>query len=373
MPTPVAIHHLSRPLALLCLAVERFCLRDLSLRRGSNLLLAVSGGADSTALACIFALLRPRLELKLSALSIDHGLRPEGMADARHAATTCHGLAIPCRIAMADVLRLAHEQKIGIEEAARRARYALLESARTEMGADFILLGHHAEDLSEDILLRLLRGTGWPALGGMLARDDARHLLRPLLHSSPDALKRLVRHMELDWREDASNNDSRFKRNRLRHKILPLLRQENPALESASKKLWQMARWDEEFFESQLAEALAATPPSCGMGGGFPRIILSRELLASLHPALRLRLFHRIVRQFYTMLAQQPHLAPNNGQARADTLFKLETALQEGRGNTYFQLPGGLIAYLQGGSICFAHKKAGPVPNDKPGHTDILD
>ena len=361
------LHRLPRTSALLCLAVERFCLQNLRLPRGSSLLLAVSGGADSTALACIFALLRSRLDLRLVALSIDHGLRPEAMAEAEHASAICRRLGIPCRIASADVPRLAREQGLGLEEAARMARYDLLGRVRAEVEADFIVLGHHAEDLSEDILLRLLRGTGWPALGGMPARDDARHLLRPLLHCLPVALKTLAGHMGMDWREDASNADIRFRRNRLRHAILPLLRQENPSLESVNAHLWQLARWDAAFFESRLAEALAAAPPACGEENGLPCLTLSRKLLADLHPALRLRLFHHIVGQLHAMTAALPQVKARHGQARADTLFRLEEAVQQGRGNTRFQLPGGLTAFLRGGSVRFAYEKAEPVRRDKPG------
>ena len=152
--------------ARLCLAVERFCLRRLKLPRGTRLVLALSGGADSTALACILHILSPRLRLDLFALTVNHGLRPEADADARCARDLCARLGIPCVQRHADVTGLASGKGWGLEEAGRHARYALLEEERRARQADFVALGHHNEDLSEDVLLRLTRGTGWPALGG---------------------------------------------------------------------------------------------------------------------------------------------------------------------------------------------------------------
>ena len=169
MHTPPALHDLSPAAARLCLEVERFCLRELRLPRGAHLLLALSGGADSTALALILRVLTPRLDLTLQALSVNHGLRPEAEEDAACALTACRRLDIPCAVRLADVRALAAAEGLGLEDAGRRARYALLEEEREALGANFIALGHHAGDVSEDVLLRLTRGTGWPALGGMCA------------------------------------------------------------------------------------------------------------------------------------------------------------------------------------------------------------
>jgi len=348
MVTLPHLRQLPRPLARLCLSVERFCLRSLRLSPDTGLVLAVSGGADSTALACIFALLRPRLGLRLSALTINHSLREGAAADAAHAQEVCARLAIPCQYRSADVAGLAQARGLGLEEAGRHVRYHLLEEARREQKADFIATGHHAEDLSEDVLLRMLRGTGWPSLGGMPARDDTRHIVRPLLQTAPAALKTLVRSMGLSWREDESNADTLFTRNRLRHTVLPLLRRENPALEAVTARLWQLARWDADYWDSVLTSALGAHPPQEKHENSTHSLTLSRALLAGLHPAARLRLFHMVIRRLYAKTGRE-----HQGQARADTLFRLEEALHEGRGNTCFQFPGGLTAHLQGGSVRF--------------------
>ena len=226
----------------------------------------------------------------------------------------------------------------GVEEAARRLRYAALEEERRRCGADWILLGHHAGDAEEDMLLRLLRGTGWPALGGMRARDDRRHVLRPLLAIPPDELRDYLRALGTDWREDHSNTDTRFTRNRIRHTILPLLRTENPALSTALARLRDLAALDADYWETTLHAALAAHP----WQEDVTSILLPRALLHSLHPAARLRLLHHAVRT----LALR-----HGGQARHDTLLALERAYSEGRGGLLFQLPGPLFAELRRGSV----------------------
>ena len=348
-PHPPTLQTLSPVSARLCLDVERFFLHELRLPRGLRLLLALSGGADSTALALVLRLLASRLDLSLHALTVNHGLRPEAEGDAAHVLDICSALAIPCSVRKADVREMAAERGIGLEEAGRKLRYALLEEERGKVKADFIALGHHAGDVSEDVLLRLTRGTGWPALGGMDARDDGRRLVRPLLASDPGALKTLLHECGLSWREDASNTDRRFKRNRLRHDALPLLRKENPALDRTVHDLWRMARLDREFWDELLDAALAQTPWQ--ETGQPPAIALPAPLLAGLRPAARLRLYMRAVRRLHRPAEGE---TASTGQARSRTLLALDEALQEGRGNTRFQLPGGLEAYLKGGGITFS-------------------
>ena len=385
-PSPPTLQNLPPAAARLCLEVERFCLTRLGLAHGARLLLALSGGADSTALALILRLLAPRLGLTLHALSIDHGLRQESAEDTEFTLQLCRNLDIPCAVRQADVRGMTESSGIGIEDAARRLRYALLEQERAAVGADFIALGHHAGDVSEDVLLRLTRGTGWPALGGMVARDDGRRLLRPMLATDPQALRQLLDQCGIGWREDASNQSRDFKRNRLRLDVLPLLREENPSLDRTLHDLWQMARLDEDYWNTALDAALAAHPWVESGGGNSPAekagaadapsLTLPAALLAGLHPAARLRLYMRAVRWLCRPAGDggcaeaestgcvgsggnTENMVQLHGQARARTLLALDDALASGRGNTRFQLPGGLEAYLKGGSIVFRRCAAG--------------
>lgn len=330
-------------LALCCLDVERFCRDALKMPDGARWLLAVSGGADSTALLCIMALLAPRHGWQLHVATVNHQLRPEAADETVFVTRLCRDWHLPCTVLTADVPRLAREQGLGTEEAARLARYALLEQTRQACGAEAILLGHHRADLAEDQMLRFMRGTGWPALGGMQARDAKRHLLRPLLYMDKRDLKELLRHHGIIWQEDSSNTDIRYRRNRLRHAILPLLRQENPRLDATCLHLWELAGTDADYWEQELGRHLAR----CPWQETADSILLPRPLLRGTHAALRLRLYHRAVAQ----LARR-----SGGQARSATLLALDRAWQEGRGGTSFQLPGGITARLKGGSIRFCNE-----------------
>lgn len=358
-PALPTLQQLSPAHARLCLGVERFCRRELALGPGSGLLLALSGGADSTALALVLRLLAPRLTLSLFALSVDHQLRPESAEDACHVEALCHWLGIPCAVRRMDVAACAKAWGCGLEDAGRKVRYALLEEERKALNADWIVPGHHAGDLAEDVLLRLTRGAGWPGLAGMAAKDEGRRLLRPLLFTDPEALRGLLRELGISWREDASNQNRAFRRNRLRHEVLPQLRRENPALERSFATLHRLGQLDGDFWEGLLDAALTEHPWQEVEGGDGPGLLLPRDLLAGLHPAARLRLYMRALRA----LGER---SGAHGQARGATLLALDEALRQGRGNTRFQLPGGMVATLRRGSVLFGISAHSPRSRARP-------
>lgn len=346
-------HRFSPTTVRLLRSVVSFCQEELHLPHGAHLLLAVSGGADSCALALILHILTPCLGLTLHALSVDHCLRPEAADEARHAQHVCVSLGIPCVVRQADVPTYASTHGLGLEDAARRLRYAQLEEERCACRAQYIALGHHTHDLAEDILLRLTRGAGWPALGGMVARDEARHLLRPLLATEPMALRGVLKECGFSWCEDHSNADRRFRRNRLRHDVLPRLRAENPALDRTLLHVWRLARLDADYWDSQLDAALAV----CPWHDDGTSLLLPASLLHSLMPAARLRLYLRAVRY---LLSRRIGTTSHVGQARAHTLLALDAALRQGRGNTRFQLPGGMEAHLARHTVRFCWPETMP-------------
>ncbi len=349
------IQDLSSEAARLCLKIERLCVDSLGIKPGQSLLLAVSGGGDSTALACIFSLLASRLKLDLHALCIEHGLRNEDVAESEYVAQLCCKLGIEYSRARFKSARLAQKLGCGLEEAGRIGRYRLLELRRRELRADWILLGHQANDLSEDILLRLLRGSGWPALGGMSRQDPRRHIVRPLHGIKPQSLRRLLQECGLAWIEDKSNLSLDFRRNRIRHQILPLLRSENPALERTMATLHELAQCDEKFWAEILADALELNPWEENALDGRITLRLPQALLARMQPALRLRLYLLAIRRFWELWDNAGNAPCAASQARAQTLLSLEHAWATGRGGLRFQFPGGLTAWLKNHEITFLY------------------
>ena len=164
--------------------------------------------------------------------------------------------------------------------------------------------------------------------------------MRPLLHLSGKKLRQWLHDWGVPWSEDSSNDDPSFLRNRLRHTVLPLLEKENPAYGDSASRLRQLAQLDAAYWESTLDAALALTP----WQQTEESITLPRALLRAHPAAMRLRLYLRALR-----CLNRRH----GGQARAERLLALDAAWQEGRGNTRFQFPGGLVAVLRGGAVTF--------------------
>lgn len=179
-----------------------------------HLAVAVSGGADSMALCLLARDWAAAGGGRVTALTVDHGLRPASTDEAGRIAGWMRAAGIGHH-----VLRWTGDKPLsGIQQAARRARYRLLLGWCREAAVLHLLLGHHCRDQAETVLHRALRASGTAGLAGMAAILETAHvrLLRPLLGWSPDELRRLLRHRRCLWLEDPSNADQRFARARLR-------------------------------------------------------------------------------------------------------------------------------------------------------------
>lgn len=336
----LTLQQLSPPSARLCLEVEK-TLVALGIASGSKLLLALSGGSDSTALAVICAIVAPRLGVTLEALHVDHGLRPTSRAEARAVGQFCERWSIPLQVAEVDIAAASALRKWGVEEAGHHCREALLESRRQAIGADFILTGHQSEDLCEDILMRLLRGAGWPALAGMSWRRG--YILHPLLQQSPQRLKDLLTSCQVTWITDPSNQSLAFRRNRMRHLLMPMLRCENPAIGQGFQRLHALGALDADYFEQTLDEYLLRTPWLRRPG----ELILGKKLLEPLHPALRLRLYARALRHF-----REEYGCP--GQNEFSALMAIESLYAARVGGKCIQCAGGIEVRLRKGDLALA-------------------
>ncbi len=195
--------------------------------RGAHLLVAVSGGPDSTALLAGLAELRSRFGLRLTAAHVDHALRAESAAEGDAVA------ALSARLGVSLVRRrVAIGRGADLEARARRGRYQALRAMATEVEAEWIVTGHSLDDQVETILLHLLRGAGRRGLAGM-ARARGR-LFRPLLGATRADVRRFLADRDLPFAIDRSNADLAHARNRVRRLLVPLLEAEfNPRLRHA--------------------------------------------------------------------------------------------------------------------------------------------
>ncbi len=198
---------------------------------GCTVVAAVSGGADSVAL---LALLAAEPRLRVVCWHLDHALRPESPDDAAFVADLAARLGVAYAGERAEV-RLA-QRGDGLEEAARRVRYARLAEACRRLGAVAACTAHHRDDQAETALLQILRGCGPEGPAGIAGERELApgvRLLRPLLHARRAELAAWCRAHGLAWREDASNHDPAFRRNWLRHAILPEWERHCPGIAEA--------------------------------------------------------------------------------------------------------------------------------------------
>jgi tRNA(Ile)-lysidine synthase len=198
--------------------------------KGDRLLVAVSGGPDSTALLYGLAKIAPRLGVSLVAACVDHRLRPESAEEARQVAQICQGLGIACEVLEVDVSR-ARKAHVSAQEAARNVRLAALQSAAGRLGCTRIALGHTADDQAETVLFRIVRGTGIAGLAGIPYQRGP--FIRPLLDVRRAQILAYLAKRKIDYFTDPSNANRRYARSRLRHDILPALARENPRVVEA--------------------------------------------------------------------------------------------------------------------------------------------
>ncbi|MFZ5798108.1 MAG: tRNA lysidine(34) synthetase TilS [Desulfobulbaceae bacterium] len=300
------------------------------------LVVAVSGGPDSTALLQVLARLRTELGFSLVAVYVDHGLRPvEAVQEAEQVRDLAHRLAAGCEIIPVDVRSMARAGRLSLEHAARELRYQVLREAAARNGARTIAVAHTADDQAEEILIRLLRGGGRMALSGMRRRRG--EIIRPFLHIEKKKILGYLQDMELRWCEDSMNNDMRYLRNRVRHRLLPYLEEQfDRGVRRALRKVADCLAEDETLLDGLAEEALGevVVSPSSAEPGSTARILIRRALLAAKPKALQRRVIEKLLWQI-------------GGSASYDHILKIIDAVGGGRTGSELHLGGGLRCGVQ--------------------------
>jgi tRNA(Ile)-lysidine synthase len=200
------------------------------LKPKQRVLLALSGGLDSTVLLHLLAAARQTTLFELHAMHVHHGLSANADVWAQFCLQQCQLLDVPIEVVHVNV---DQNSKLGIEGAARQLRYeSLFNYLINEELPNFIVTAHHQDDQAETLLLQLFRGAGVKGLSSMAAVDEARRLLRPLLDVSRKALLDYATQQNLAWCDDESNDNTQYERNFVRHDVMPVLEVRYPALKS---------------------------------------------------------------------------------------------------------------------------------------------
>lgn len=229
-----------------------FARRHRCLSPGERIVVAVSGGPDSTALLHVLRRLSPARNLALHVAHVHHGLRgKEADEDAAFVQKTASDLGLPHETICVDVRTRAQQDRSSLAVAARAARYEALEAVRAKCGASCVATAHTMDDQAETVLMRLIRGTGPAGLAGIPPLRGT--IIRPLLSVRRASLAEYLDARGISFRIDSSNADLRQARNRIRGELLPLLCSYNPRIVPALARLANMAREEETAFDEVLS------------------------------------------------------------------------------------------------------------------------
>jgi tRNA(Ile)-lysidine synthase len=301
----------------------RTALTEAGIDAGDLVLVAVSGGADSLALAAAAAAVAPRCGLRAGAVTVDHGLQPGSAERARDVARRCTELGLdPVEVAAVDV-----GSDGGPEAAARAARYAAIEAVATRRGASTVLLGHTLDDQAETVLLGLARGAGARSLAGMPKQRG--RLLRPFLGVRRETTASACAELGLTPWGDPHNADPAYARSRVRATALPALEAAlGPGVADALARSASLLRDDADALDGWAERESGA---------------LDVGRLAALPTAVRTRVLRRAA-----IAAGAPGGELTVGQVR--DIDRLVTAW---RGQGPVSLPGGLVAVRSYDRLCF--------------------
>jgi len=248
----------------------------------SAILVAFSGGIDSSSLAVALQRLREPLKIKrLALLHINHLLRgEESYRDENFARSFAPKYSLELFVERVDVPSLAKKRGGNIEATAREERYRLFEEVRKREGFDLVATAHHLGDLVETIILWLTRGTGLEGLLGFEPMED--HIVRPFYLATRQEIEDFAKKQAIEWVEDSTNYDLSLARNRIRHRVVPELKAINPNLEESVLRMREILKEENELLEKLVQTALLKVKEE------------GREGFLKLEPALQRRVVMKL-------------------------------------------------------------------------------
>lgn len=341
---------------------------------GQRVGVAVSGGADSVALLLLLFELKEKLGIVVSIVHFNHKLRGRASdADEKFVGRLAERLGLPFFVDREDISGKSKRERANLEDAARRARYAFFERLVAERQLDKIAVAHTADDQAETVLSHILRGTGLAGVGGI--HPEFGCVFRPLLHFRRADLRAYLRSRRQDWREDATNRDTKRTRARIRLKLMPLLeKQFQPAVVDHLCRLADLARADDGWLNFSAKWRVAALAKDSDDGiriaaGDLLGSPKNQDEIASDHELLRhvgkhnLAMTSRMIRRIVEMVK------PRAGQLSSVHVDAVLRLAQQPDGGKSLPLPGGVEVRRERDFLVFhpaALKYSGQVRPDPP-------
>lgn len=286
----------------------------------SSLIIALSGGPDSVYLLHQLLKLRQKLNLTIHLAHFNHQTRGNNSnLDEIFVKKLAIDLNLPITISRLSKPIKTTKDKYS-EEKMRLYRYAFLEQTRLTQQADFIVTAHHYDDQIETIIFNFFRGTGPQGLTGMAPQTN--HILRPLLNTPKEKIIKYLKKNNIKYRQDRSNLDTNYKRNLIRHRLVPLIKEINPQFAESISRLAQTLNLQLDFFASQTQSLIKKTKINPFSHANQP--IISQKKFQSLHPALQ---------NYYIKNILQPFV-PNNKQLTAKIIKEVVHILIFSRNNS---------------------------------------
>ena len=271
--------------------MHRFIAQHKMIENSETVLVAVSGGADSLALLYGLHALRAQLNCELHVVHLNHCIRPDADADAEFVQQHAADLELPCTIQYAEVPRLAKQWKLSVETAGRKARYQFYESVCTEMSATKVALGHHQDDIAETVLMNLIRGSGTAGLKGIAPVRDIK-FIRPLVGSTRQQIEAFLTSIGITPRQDTTNTDVNYLRNRVRHELIPqLARDYNPNIKTGLSRTADVLGTESEYLDTVARKAFE----TCRIQSPHKNVVLNRVKFRQYHIALQRRMLRQSV------------------------------------------------------------------------------
>ncbi len=317
--------------------VYEYCRKYHMLQKGDGVVLGVSGGADSVCLLFMLLSLRSKLDLKLSVVHVNHGIRADASADADYVRSLCKEQNVPFYLFEEKIEELAKMRGCSTEEAGRQYRYEVFAEVMEKVHAQKIAVAHNRNDRAETMLFHLFRGTGLTGLAGI--RPVREQIIRPLLCLDRAEIEGYLEEKGIAYRHDSTNDSDDYTRNKIRHHILPYAEQEIvPGTVANMNRTADILTETEYYIEEQIQKAKRECVQE--MQDEVPGFRLDAIAFGGLHEFMKKRLVLELLKE----------LSPGHKDIAAIHVEDV-CLLFEREGNREIHLPYGIRARRQYGEL----------------------